>query len=149
MKRFKGIGLKVMCRGFSKVFEGKMVADARSWIVLEPKAKTAGEKTPRVRVIKANMVGFIPENEPERPEAVPIFVYGCRNPGLNCPGVKALTVDRKPGQTDVRLMMEDCPKVCDSCKARVYGELDELPPKVLAAMLDGTIYGDYPEEDEE
>lgn len=140
MKSLVGKEITVYAEGMGLV-KGKLLMDKKDMIILG-----GGDKMPGgVAIIKSKIVGFSP---PEIDSNINLLVLACTNPTIGCPGVKYVKNGKGFSQNDFNAFMNPCPVRCDTCRSGSLGEIRSLEPEVMAEMVEGTLYGDYPEEKE-
>lgn len=139
MKEFVGKKMEFFVEGIG-AFSATMVGDRKSMILV----KGANDKFPR-RIIKSKIVSFMPLEAVE--DDVNLFVLGCENPTIGCPGVKYVKAGDGFTQNDFKAFMNPCVKRCETCRTGSHGELRTVGGAILKDMMSGTVYGDYPEEE--
>ena len=138
MKKFIGIELTVAVAGMG-TFKGILLADMRDRILLK------GSDGKVTRIPKSQIAMFVPEKEPDGSSS--IYVLFCDNREIGCPGVQYIVAGEGFKQSDFHFM-KACPCVQDNCRQGSKGELRCVDPALLVRMLDGTLYGDFPEKKE-
>ena len=75
-----------------------------------------------------------------------LCVLACQNKNIKCVGVRMTVNKFKEDITkaDYELFMQPCSSRQPSCKCGNLGELQEIEPKLLAALLKDVLIGDYP-----
>lgn len=136
MKDYIGIRCKFIVGGVK--IEGLVTADEPTRVHVK-----VDDKAPPIRIIKGKVDFFQPEREPESPITLQL-VY-CRNPAIKCAGVQYVT----EGETQTRAMfeafMKPCPAKRSDCKCGTRGDIRTVSSAQLKAVLDGMMFGDYPE----
>ena len=141
MKKLIGQSLVVRTDGVS--FKGILREDSPDRIVLEDAAGLP------VVIIKNKIAAYAMKNDETEKiklanKSVLIHVLYCCNKNMGCQGVRYFKEGR-PEPKDFDLYMADCPKRNANCQKAILGELDKLPKKIIAKILNRTIVGDYPD----
>ena len=140
MKSFVGKKVQFVAEVIG-VVTGTVVSDKKDMVLVQ------GEKDDfPTRLIKSKIICFKPLEAVD--DDVNLLVLGCENPTISCPGVKYIKEGKGFSQSDFQAFMGQCPKRCETCRTGSHGELRTASGAVLKDMLAGTLYGDYPEEEE-
>lgn len=99
------------------------------------------------RLIKSKIVAFKPLEAVG--DDINLLVLACQNPTIGCPGVKFVKEGDGFSQNDFKAFMGPCPARCSTCRTESFGEMRGIGGDVLADMMSGTMFGDYPEEKRE
>lgn len=140
MKQFVGKQVMFFVQEMGK-FKAKVVGDRKDMILVQGESDSFPW-----RIIKSKIVGFMPLEQVD--DDVNLLVLGCENPAIRCPGVKYIKEGTGFNQNDFNKFMAPCPRRCDTCRTGSHGELRTVEGAVLKEMLPGTLYGDYPDEED-
>ena len=141
MKQFVGKEVEFVVQEMGQ-FKAKVVGDRRDMVLVR------GSKDPFPRrIIKSKIISFMPLEEND--DDVNLLVLKCSNPTIKCPGVQYIKEGDGFSQKDFKAFMAPCPRCCETCRTGSEGELRTVSGSTLQDMLAGTMYGDYPEEEQE
>ena len=142
MKKFIGKKVSFVMQGKEGTITCTVVEDSAQFIIGRTDRNGKDEV---VYLCKSKVVLFMPLEGVDSEEISGLLVLYCENPSIGCPGVQC--VKKGPGFTrsDLEAFMSPCPKKCKTCRAGSLGELRNIPGEKLIPIMDGTLYGDYPE----
>jgi len=139
MRKLVGGRIKMVVVGVGPV-SGVLMADEKDIVYL--RGDDDGSLT---RIVKRHIAMFKPEKEPEGSASA--YVLFCENKAARCPGVQFVVSGEGFRKADFDLFMGPCPCRRDDCRHGSKGEIRCVDPAFLAGMLDGTLYGGYPEKE--
>ena len=137
MKKYIGIEVKFIVNNLGAV-NGVVVGDARDRVLVR------GSDGEVVRLIKQHIIAFTPNTEPK--SSLPLNMLFCENVHTKCPGVQFVHQGNGFTQSDCDGFMDACPCKADTCRRGTKGELGCVDPALLADILTGTLYGEFPKE---
>ena len=141
-KELTGQSVQFIVQGV-KPFTAKVMSDHKDFIIV----KGEGESKAR-RLIKNKIVLYTPEEEGDT-EASDLYLLYCENPSINCPGVQYIKSGKGYRQVDFDTFMNPCPLRQSSCRQGSHGDIRCISTKKLSEVLHGTLFGDYPESNDQ
>lgn len=139
MREFIGHSMKVAAEVLG-IIEGVLIDDRPNMILIK------GKDGKITRVVKAGIKGFVP-NDFEPVDYKPFHVLFCENKKLGCSGVQYIKSGEGFTQSDLDVFMSPCPCKCVECKMGTKGELRSVSSEFLKMMLDGSMFGEYPNKE--
>lgn len=137
MKDFVGKQVEFFVEGVGR-FKATVVADRPNMVHV----KGENDRFAR-RIPKSKICSFMPL-EPVGSD-VNLLVLSCENPTIGCPGVRFVKEGEGFSRNDFNVFMQPCPHRCETCRTGSLGELRSVDGESLREMMDGTMFGDYPE----
>lgn len=87
------------------------------------------------------------DGEPD--EYVPLLILSCDCKNIGCAGVQYVKAGAGFSQKDLATFTEDCPCKTIECRVGSKGELRGVSSSLLKKMLNGMLFGEYPEKKKE
>lgn len=141
MEEYIGREVTFIIDGVPRPFTGEVLRNEKSLVYV----KSSTDKKGKVfRIPKSKIAMFAPEEE--QFDYIPFQVLYCENKKIGCDGVQLIKAGDGVSDNDFNAFMGDCPLKCDTCKHGKKKELRSIESSYLRPLLDGTMYGDYPEE---
>jgi len=141
MKKFVGHRIRVLLSGAASKVEGEMVGDRRDMILLKDDEGVIN------RIIKSHIAVFTPVGS--EPVEKTVLVLRCSNASEGCPGVQFVKVGDGVSRSDFETFTAGCPKRSEQCSFGSMGDVRCLDGDVLAEIMGGTLFGDFPEDGSE
>ena len=139
MKKYIGKKVEFVVEGFPGPFTATVVGETQSTIEVH------GEDDLSRFIIKSKVSSYKPL-EGVQDDNVNLLVLFCENPSIKCPGVQCVKAGDGFNKADLDAFMLPCPSRCTSCRTGSKGELRTVNGDFLKTMLNGTMFGDYPEK---
>jgi hypothetical protein len=139
MKKFVGKRMEFVIEGYPRPVVAKVVQDAKDIV----RVRGNGDKADRY-IPKSKICSFMPL-DPIEEDNVNLLVLFCENPTTGCPGVQMVKDGHGFTQRDLNVFMAPCGSRCGTCRTGSRGEIRTISPSRLKEMFDGTMFGDYPE----
>lgn len=152
MRQFQGKDI-VVGVGNEKI-KGTLIADFPDHIVLATNQKDGGGCITST-IFKDKISFFVVAEEKNVAElekvgsmasGIPLTIIACDNKKMNCPGVKLVInkFEKDITKEDFHAFMKDCPMCQKTCRTGSYGNVYKTDPRALTALLNGTMFGEYP-----
>ena len=142
MRQYVGHKMKFVVEGLGAA-TGVMVSEDTQMVHLKSESKDEVWHLP-----KGKISGFTClDGEPD--EYIPLLILSCDCKNIGCSGVKYVKVGPGFSQKDLETFTEDCPSKSAECRIGSKGELRSVPSALLKKMLNGMLFGEYPEKKKE
>ena len=138
------VGQEVGIRSDGMLYKGIMVEDLKDRVKLNSDGFTV--------TIPKNKISAILTKEgevkvaSETPKESGLTVYACFNKEMPCKGVRYVRKGSSEPRKVAKEFTRACPLRCGECRFSGGTDLFNLPGKLLAEMLEQTIFGDFPEK---
>jgi hypothetical protein len=140
MKEYIGKEVTFIIDGVPRPFTGTVLSQSDVLVTVKSKSDLPG----RVFHIPKRKIAMFSPVDGES-EYIPFQVLYCNNKSIGCDGVQFIKAGEGITANDFNAFMGDCPLKCDTCKQGKKKELRSVDSGYLNEMLNGTIFGDYPE----
>lgn len=140
----------------SEKLKGTVIADFHDRLVLASNGENGG-KTTSICIMKDKLSYFSVQEDKTVEElekigsaaaGVPLTIIGCDNKKIGCPGVKLFVNKFEQDVTNEHFdaIMKPCPMCQKTCRKGSHGNIFKADPRVLIALLNGTVIGEYPKQ---
>jgi hypothetical protein len=130
--------MKFVVEGFPAPVAGIMTNEDTTFVYLK------GEKD-TWRLPKGKICGFAPMDF-EPLDYLPFHILYCENKNMDCPGVQFIKEGAGFSQKDLEIFMGPCSCKTNECLRGSRGEVRSVSGAFLKKMLNGMLFGEYPEK---